>query len=62
MAGLIVLAHSALDMANIIHGKYHWTLFYLGLSMYPRMLFTLDDNLKHFPTSVRVGTAVDVVG
>ena len=30
--------------------------------MYPRMLMTLDENLKPLPVSVRVGQAVDTIG
>lgn len=41
MAGIIIVMHSCLDMNNIILGKYSYLLYYLGLSMYPRMLFTV---------------------
>jgi len=62
MAGIVTLLHSCLDMTNIIAGKYHYMTYYLALSMYPRMLFTVDEHLQNFPQSVRVGLAVDVVG
>lgn len=41
MAGIITVIHSALDMKNIILDKYHYNLFYLALSIYPKMLFTV---------------------
>lgn len=41
MAGIIVLMHGCLDMTNMILSKYSYLLYYLGLSMYPRMLFTV---------------------
>lgn len=41
MAGIIIVMHSCLDMNNIIIGKYSYLLYCLGLSMYPRMLFTV---------------------
>jgi len=41
MAGIIIVMHSCLDMSNILLGKYAYLLYYLGLSMYPRMLFTV---------------------
>jgi len=62
MAGILILIHSALDINTIIGGKYHYTLFYTTLSVYPKMLYTLDENLNHLPINVRVGQAVDVVG
>jgi 26S proteasome regulatory subunit N1 len=39
MAGIIILANSLLDMEKIILDKYHFVLFYLALSVYPKMLF-----------------------
>mmetsp|Transcript_3456 Transcript_3456/g.2921 ORF Transcript_3456/g.2921 Transcript_3456/m.2921 type:complete len:102 (-) Transcript_3456:25-330(-) len=37
-------------------------LYYLVLAMYPRMMVTLDENLKALQVDVRVGEAVDTVG
>jgi len=62
MAGLIVMAHLCLDFKTIILGKHHFLLFVLACSIRPRMLVTLDEDLKPLPVTVRVGTAVDVVG
>jgi 26S proteasome regulatory subunit N1 len=39
----------------------HYNLFHLALAMYPRILCTLDTDLKSVSTAVRVGQAVDVV-
>lgn len=36
-------------------------MFYLALAMYPRMMITLDEELKPLKVSVRVGEAVDTV-
>ena len=49
-------------MILVILDKYHWMLYYLVTAMYPRFLITLDEELKPIPVTVRVGTAVDVVG
>jgi 26S proteasome regulatory subunit N1 len=51
-----------LDMNSIIHGSGHFLLYYLACAIYPRMLVTLDENLKPLPVQVRVGQAIDVVG
>jgi len=37
-------------------------VYYLGLSVYPKWLFTVDEKGEHKPVTVRVGNAVDVVG
>ncbi|KAI8009241.1 hypothetical protein LOK49_LG07G02105 [Camellia lanceoleosa] len=51
-----------LDMKAIILGKYHYVLYFLALAMQPRMLLTVDENLKPLSVPVRVGQVVDVVG
>jgi len=61
-AGIITFLHACLDTGNILCDKYHYMFYYLGLAAYPRMLFTVDEDLKALPVSVRVGQAVDVVG
>ncbi|XP_073010327.1 26S proteasome non-ATPase regulatory subunit 2 homolog A-like [Typha latifolia] len=62
LAGLVTVLHACLDMKSIILGKYHYMLYILVLAMQPRMLLTVDENLKPLSVPVRVGQAVDVVG
>ncbi|KAM3287194.1 26S proteasome non-ATPase regulatory subunit 2 A isoform X1 [Capsicum chacoense] len=62
LAGLITVLHICLDMKAIILGKYHYVLYFLTLAMQPRMLMTVDENLKPLSVPVRVGQAVDVIG
>lgn len=62
LAGLVTTLHACLDMKAIILGKYHYVLYFLVLAMQPRMLLTVDSNLKPVSVPVRVGQAVDVVG
>ncbi|KAJ3669143.1 hypothetical protein LUZ60_011093 [Juncus effusus] len=62
LAGLVTVLHACLDMKSIILGKYHYMLYSLVLAMQPRMLLTVDENLKALSVPVRVGQAVDVVG
>ena len=42
--------------------KFHYILYYLSVSMNPRMMATVDLNLKPVSISTRVGTAVETVG
>jgi 26S proteasome regulatory subunit N1 len=62
LAGLITVLYACTDMDNFICGNYHYFLYYLVLSMYPRMLVTLNENLENIKASVKVGQAVDTVG
>lgn len=62
LAGICALLHSCLDMKAIVLGRYHFSLFFLVPALQPRMLMTVDEDLKPLSVSVRVGQAVDVVG
>uniref|UniRef100_A0A0D9WTR5 26S proteasome non-ATPase regulatory subunit 2 homolog n=1 Tax=Leersia perrieri TaxID=77586 RepID=A0A0D9WTR5_9ORYZ len=62
LAGLVTVLHACLDMESIILGKYHYMLYILALAMQPRMLLTVDEDLKPLSVLVRVGQAVDIVG
>jgi 26S proteasome regulatory subunit N1 len=41
LAGLITILYTCTDMKTFLCGKYHYFLYYLVLSMYPRMLITV---------------------
>lgn len=62
MGGMVVMMHLCLDFKSIVLGKHHFLLYVLACCIRPRMLVTLDEELKPLPVTVRVGTAVDVVG
>eukprot|EP00168_Porphyra_purpurea_P018784 TRINITY_DN715_c0_g1_i9.p1 TRINITY_DN715_c0_g1~~TRINITY_DN715_c0_g1_i9.p1 ORF type:complete len:136 (+),score=57.82 TRINITY_DN715_c0_g1_i9:160-567(+) len=49
-------------MKATILGKSHYLLYFLALAMTPRMVTTVDEDLKPLPVHVRVGQAVDTVG
>nr|GME13181.1 26S proteasome non-ATPase regulatory subunit 2 homolog A-like [Ipomoea batatas] len=42
-------------MKALILGEYHYLLYFLSLAMMPRMLMTVDENLKPLSVPVRVG-------
>eukprot|EP01103_Thecamoeba_quadrilineata_P019196 TRINITY_DN766_c0_g4_i1.p1 TRINITY_DN766_c0_g4~~TRINITY_DN766_c0_g4_i1.p1 ORF type:complete len:865 (-),score=217.23 TRINITY_DN766_c0_g4_i1:30-2624(-) len=62
VSGILVVLHAFLDVKGTILSKSHFLLFALVSAMHPRMLMTLDEELKPVPVSVRVGQAVDIVG
>ena len=47
LAGLITVLYAATDMDTFICGNYHYFLYYLVLSMYPRMLICLNEDMQH---------------
>jgi len=62
VAGLLATLIAFTDAKSFVLDKYHWMLYYLVPSMYPRFMITLDEDLKNLPVTVRVGQAVEVVG
>lgn len=73
LAGLMIVLFACSDMKTFIVGNHHYFLYYLVLSIYPRMLIAvsfisvdillqLNENLEPVVTQVRVGQAVDTVG
>ena len=42
LAGLLTVLYTCTDMKTFIAGKYHYFLFYLTLSIYPRILITVS--------------------
>ncbi|XP_065573362.1 26S proteasome non-ATPase regulatory subunit 2-like [Artemia franciscana] len=62
VAGLLGLLVACIDVKQTILGKSHYLFYSVAAAIQPRMLVTFDEELKALPVSVRVGTAVDVVG
>lgn len=42
LAGVLAVLYAATDMKTFFNGKYHFFLYYLVLSIYPRMLITVS--------------------
>jgi 26S proteasome regulatory subunit N1 len=62
LAGIVSLMHILLDFNTLVLGKHHFLLFVVACCIRPRLLVTLDEDLKPLPVTVRVGQAVDTVG
>lgn len=62
LAGIVTVLHTCLNMQSTILGEYPYMLYTLVLAMQPRMLLTVDEDLKSLPVPVCVGQAVDVAG
>ncbi len=57
----MVLFLTATNQEKLFFGKMHLSLYYLTLAMYPRMMISLDEDLKPLKVPVRVGEALDTV-
>jgi 26S proteasome regulatory subunit N1 len=42
LAGLLTVIYTLTDQKTFLNGSYHFFLYYLVLSMYPRMLITVS--------------------
>ncbi|KAI5477625.1 26S proteasome regulatory subunit [Pseudohyphozyma bogoriensis] len=62
VAGLLATITAFTDAGGFILDKSHWMLYFIVMAMYPRFLITFDEEGNLLPVTVRVGTAVDVVG
>jgi 26S proteasome regulatory subunit N1 len=61
-SGLLTVLVAMVDPKEFILDKSHYLLYFIVTAMHPRMLVTLDEELKPLSVNVRVGQAVDVVG
>ncbi len=59
IGGMLALMLTCTAQEKLFFGRMHTTLYYLVLSMYPRMIVTLDENLESMQVPVRVGEAVE---
>jgi 26S proteasome regulatory subunit N1 len=61
-AGLLTVMVSLIDAREFAVNDTHYLLYFLAMSVHPRWLMTVDEELKPISVNVRVGQAVDVVG
>jgi 26S proteasome regulatory subunit N1 len=61
-AGLLAVAVALIDAKDFVLKDSHYLFYLLAMSVQPRWLITVDEELQPIKVNVRVGTAVDVVG
>ena len=61
-AGLLTVLLASLEPKSFLLSSHHYLFYLLAPAISPRMLVTLDEEMKPLKVSVRVGQAVDVVG
>ncbi|CAM9201393.1 unnamed protein product [Chrysoparadoxa australica] len=62
LGSVLIVLHACLDMKSTLLDKYHYLMYFLTPALAPRMLMTVDEDLKPLAVNVRVGQAVETVG
>ena len=50
-----------LNFEDFLVKNNHYLIYHLSLALYPKMMFTVDEELNNVPINIRVGTAIDTV-
>ena len=62
IAGLLITLFSFTETEGLLCGKHQFLLYSLALGMKPKLVMTVDENLKPKPVQLMIGQAVDIVG
>ena len=62
LAGVLITLFSFTETEALICGKYQFLLYSLALAMRPKLVMTVDENMKPKDVQLMIGQAVDIVG
>ena len=62
LAGVLITLFSFTETEALICGKHQFLLYSLALAMKPKLVMTVDENLKPKDVQLMIGQAVDIVG
>ena len=62
LAGVLITLFSFTETEALICGKHQFLLYSLALAMKPKLVMTIDENLKPKEVQLMIGQAVDIVG
>ena len=62
IGGVLITLFSFTETEQLICGKHQYLLYSLALAMKPKLVMTVDENLKPTPVQLMIGQAVDIVG
>ena len=62
IAGILITLFSFTETEALICGKHQFLLYSLALAMKPKLVMTVDENLKPKDVQLMIGQAVDIVG
>ena len=62
LAGILMTVFSFTETEGLICGKYQFLLYSLALAMKPKLVMTVDEQLKPKDVQLMIGQAIDIVG
>ena len=62
MSGVLVTLFAFTETEGLLCGKHQYLLYSLALAMKPKLVMTVDENLKPKEVQLMIGQAVDIVG
>ena len=62
IAGVLITLFSFTETEGLLCSKHQFLLYSLALGMKPKLVMTVDENLKPKPIQLMIGQAVDIVG
>ena len=62
IAGILITLFSFTETEGLMCGKHQYLIFSLALAMKPKLVMTVDENLKPKDVQLMIGQAVDIVG
>ena len=62
MSGVLITLFAFTETEGLLCGKHQYLLYSLALAMTPKLIMTVDENLKPKEVQLMIGQAVDVVG
>ena len=62
MAGILITLFAFTETEGLMCGKHQFLIFSLSLGMKPKLVMTVDENLKPKDVQLMIGQAVDIVG
>ena len=62
MSGVLVALYAFTETEGLLCGKHQYLIYSLALAMKPKLIMTVDENLKPKEVQLMIGQAVDIVG
>lgn len=62
IGGILITLFSFTETEQLMCEKHQYLLYSLALAMKPKLVMTVDENLKPTPVQLMIGQAVDIVG
>ena len=62
IGGILITLFSFTETEGLMCGKHQYLIFSLALAMKPKLVMTVDENLKPKDVQLMIGQAVDIVG